>query len=433
MWSASFIVGKTDVTSTKELLDRETAMLNWINTGSYISDGQKTYKVKKVNSDWTKAIKAPPKGSAFLLYKDIAGNSYDGYFNFTSTEAEVQYLLTGVSIYLHSTNEELKSKLEDVADNLQNKVFFSKLKHTEDKVALIPRLTQYNFKTKTWETLKGEVYIKDILNTANALMTFSEAINTNKYDLTILELLNTIVTLQKVLNQSDDVYLHDGMYHKVYNYEDGDYYTPSWNSYTFTLTVEMNETMNKAFERYHNKTYFFVKEKYMKWVQRSIATEDFWNQGISYTGLNGKGDFIRNLEKSWNQDDFVNSEDMIKVIIGLMRWNPEKKYPQLKQATFTEKVLGNWQISELVKHTGRPSFNHSNSILSLTYLAIYFDLMGEKENRDDVMLYILNEQRLKGDAVSKGVWLRGVVTDIEYNLLIIKYLNNLKFQQLQFE
>lgn len=249
----SYFYGYSNVT-TNDINERKGLAVEWLSSAPFISTGEGEVTVlyngvfKK-----TEVVPQPPKGSVFLLYQDIATKSRDGFFSFTSTEAESQYIITGAEVYENIKSNELLERMKAVGDRLIDKIFYSKV--YDKDVALIHRMTSFNFETDTWEEKIHEVYTEDMIDTATALINLSQITGDNKYFASAKELLDTVITLQDIVKKDNKRTLDGALYFRVVNYFNDSEYHPSWDVFPIMITESVYDAFTAAYKYSNDKKY----------------------------------------------------------------------------------------------------------------------------------------------------------------------------------
>lgn len=431
---SSYFHGKTEVIKEREVQHRIKDLLTWLEEAPIVSNGTDKVKVLTEDGMWTKKVVSPPKGSVFLIYQDIAAKQRDGFFSFTSTQSESQYLIALSQAYKETKDRDLLQKGKLVAERLSDKIFFKNIKNTQGVNALIPRLTKYDFDSKQWVDKKEEVYTEDILTTALALMKYSEVTNTSKYDNDIEGLLNTITVLQKQIENEQSDFLHGGLYHYVYNYDNESNYKPSWNEYPLTLSADVYDTLTVAHNYFDDYKYVSIRNDYLGWVEDKTRESNYWTKnGLPHLSVNGRGDFVLDLNKEYTKEKKISTENINKMLYGLVKWKPELSsyYSENLNKEVHVSFMGNWDMSETLNSKALPTFSGENISVHKGYLAYYMKTLGKEEVSEEIILDIFNSQRMKGDDVSRGVWTEGVLTNIRQASILIRMLYELNFNEIK--
>lgn len=423
----SYFYGYSNVT-TNEINERKGLAVEWLSTAPFISAGEGEVTVlydgvfKK-----TEVVPQPPKGSVFLLYQDIASKSRDGFFPFTSTEAESQFLITAAEIYENIKSSGLLDRMKTVGDRLIDKIFYSKV--YDKDVALIHRMTFFNFETDAWEEKIQEVYTEDMLDTATALIKLSQITGDNKYDTSAKELLDTVITLQKIAKRDNKKDLDGALYFRVVNYYNDSEYHPSWDVFPIMITESVYDAFTAAYKYSNDKKYLQVRDEYFIWAETQVNSEKFWNKyGMPYLGVDGYGNPIRYTQEKWSADSEVDTERTLRMIYGLCKWKPEsgQNYIRILDTPLGKKALYKWYIPQYLNDTGDPTFFTGElAVIPKIYLNLYMNNIGRNKERNEIILELVGEQRLVGDNIAKGVWTEGVFTNIKSSLSIMRALNEL--------
>jgi hypothetical protein len=399
--------------------ERKKLALEWLSESPIVCDGSEQVYILKKDGMGKIKVDSPPDGSIFLYYQDIATRSRDAFLGFTSTEAEAEYLKSICEIYQFDQDNDLLERAIRVGNRLKEKVFYFKLKGINKKVALINRLTRYNYNEKRWEESTDEVYTEDIINATNALIQLAKITKSRKYDRTIEDLLETIVTYQDQIKSEQGMELHGGIYYNITNYYQDEYFYPSLDIYPLYFTLDILEAFNAAYDYFNNPEYKILLTDYLTWVEGKIKWSE---ENIPSTGLNGAGDHIGRYEEKWVKEKQT-SEDILKMIYGLSLWKPDNSmnYSRILETIIGAKKMGTWHIPEYVSNKGYPTLKGDLTQNAKLYLALYINVLEKgSQRRSDLLIDIVSKQRINGDGISTGAWQKGNYTDVKITSIIIR-------------
>ena len=422
MGCSNSLIGTYNVKDISELVDRKEYVEDWLESSKFIVDREKKITLITESGNGKLTVKSPPTGSGMLLYQDNATTQRDGWLPYASTQTEVHFIhLLGTTCKWIEC-EDMWEKADTVAKRLKDKVKYMQVEGITRPQAVIHRVTEYNYKDKKWEEKTEEVYIEDILDTAYAFMLYGEERKEQDYLDIAEDLMDTVLALQKdiVKNQKPD--LKGSLYLRLTDYDNKQKYRPSWDSYPYSIGYSHKKTMEKANDLFNNLAYKESADLFKRWIGTQLKKKDLFNEeGVPYIGLDGNGDFVRNVEHTWDEEEVTSTKEVYKFIAVAKQWYPNgKNLNSIESLSTSKEVSSQWVMAEEIKENGNVKFSSKSIEVPKAYYLQYLYLEGKDEEVKSLLKDLMRKQRLKGDNVSKGAWIEGYHTNVAHTFEIIE-------------
>lgn len=380
-----------------EMKERKGYVEEWLDNGKFISNG-KNVQILTENGMGHEIVKAAPKGTIFTHYQDIATKKRDGFLPFATTENEAHYLqLTDTACnWLDCDN---RDNAELVAKRLVNKIEEVEIQGMQGKHAVIHRATMYDYVEEKWIEHKEEIYLEDMIDTANGLLQFASRYNEPKYEENAHKLLDTVLALQGNIIETQDKNLHGGLYTNL-NMNSKEEFVPSYNSYSLALVYELSEIEALVKENQYKPLF----NRFKTFMENHLNENIKVSNNLLYVALDGNGDYAKNDIYSFSEDSDVQTEKMFKVIAGIGTWFPNK-----------ENLVPHFDVNTLftteLTDKGNPKLKGTPTILPNVYYLRYLNSTDTNSSFvKDWAMASMGKQKVKGTEEVKGAWLEGVLS-----------------------